>query len=155
MKPQARLLLDQGFAECGGVVTGAVSWSGNRKHDRVGVVLSYWTQGRGDVDTAVVARCDLGADEAGDSRFRLDVPLNGPVTYHGQLLRLLWQVTVQIPVPKSARKPPTGPAMVALSVVPRGWPAAVPPARAALPQSEPPQAEPPVPPWGSPDGLGA
>jgi hypothetical protein len=49
---QAGLILDHRLAECGGPVVGRVSWTGNRKLDRVGVVLRYRTEGRGDVDAA-------------------------------------------------------------------------------------------------------
>ncbi|MBI3688258.1 MAG: hypothetical protein HY241_13155 [Actinobacteria bacterium] len=114
MSAQAGLTLDHTVAECGGAVIGTASWSGNRTGKRVGVVLRYRTQGRGDVDTAVVASCDLGIDEAGQARFRLCVPPYGPITYHGQLLRLLWQAAVQIP-----RHPAS--AIVELTVLPRGW----------------------------------
>lgn len=127
MSAQARLTLDHTVAECGGAVIGTVSWSGNRKHHRVGVALRYWTQGRGDVDAAVVARCDLGIGEAGQARFRLDIPLNGPVTYHGQLLRLLWQAAVQIPVSRAFTRPYAGLAILDLTVVPRGWLSSSPP----------------------------
>jgi hypothetical protein len=122
MTVQVRLVLDDGMVPCGGVVKGLVTWSGNRKHDRVGVVLRYQTQGRGDVNASVVARCELGTDEAGQAPFRLDVPAEGPVTYHGQLLRLLWQVAVQIPVTKAAIRPTVGAAITDLTVVPHGWP---------------------------------
>jgi hypothetical protein len=112
---QAVLVLDGLHAECGGAVTGTASWSGNRGHRPVAVVLRYRTQGRGDTDSAIVARADLGAAESGRARFRLEVPVAGPVSYNGQLIRLLWQVAVQIPAGRG------GIASQDLTIAPRGW----------------------------------
>jgi hypothetical protein len=115
MNAQAGLELDAAMAECGGAVTGRVHWSGNRGGRPVAVVLRYRTQGRGDTDSAVVTRADLGAGESGQASFRLDVPLLGPVTYHGNVLRLLWEVAVQIPAGRgqvTTRE---------VTVAPRGW----------------------------------
>jgi hypothetical protein len=116
---QSELVLDHSVVECGGAVTGTASWSGNTRRERVGVVLRYETQGRGDTDTEVVARCVLGGDEAGRARFRLDVPSQGPITYNGQLLQLLWQVIVCIPVTWATGG--QGLAVADLTVAPRGW----------------------------------
>lgn len=119
MSRQAELALDHSVVECGGAVTGTASWSGNSRHQQVGVVLRYWTQGRGDTNNAVAARCVLGVDEAGRARFRLDVPPQGPVTYNGQLLRLLWQVVVCVPVTRATGR--RGLTVADLTVAPRGW----------------------------------
>ena len=121
---RVELALDHPVAECGGPVLGGVSWTGNRGLDPVRVVLSYRTEGRGDVDAAVVDHRDLGPGESGQARFRMDVPPLGPVTYHGQLLRLLWQVAVAVPETKASRRARNRLAIVAvadLTVVPQGW----------------------------------
>jgi len=118
VRAQASVVLDHHLAECGGAVAGTVRWHGNGRRQRVGVVLRYRTEGRGDVDTDVVAAVELGDADAGESRFRLDVPPLGPVTYNGRLLRLLWVVAVQIPANRSF----LGTAAAAdLTVVPNGW----------------------------------
>jgi hypothetical protein len=118
MSAHASVALDHHLAGCGGAVTGTVRWQDNDRRQRVAVVLRYRTEGRGDVDTGVVAAVELGEAESGESRFRLDVPPLGPVTYNGQLLRLLWVVAVQVPANRSFR----GSAAEAdLTVVPRGW----------------------------------
>jgi hypothetical protein len=118
---RVELALDHGLVECGGQVLGGVSWTGNLRLDRVGVVLRYRTEGRGDVDSAAIAHCDLGPAESGQARFRLDVPPLGPVTYHGQLLRLLWQVAVAVPVTKASGRARSGLAVADLTVAPQGW----------------------------------
>lgn len=131
MSPQATLQLDSPVVECAGSVLGSVLWWGNDRRHPVGVVLRYRTQGRGDVDAAVVTRCELGTADSGNLRFRLDVPADGPVTYHGQLLRLTWQVAVHVPVSKASARS-SGLVVADLSVVPWGW------------------TRRPAPPWGSP-----
>jgi hypothetical protein len=115
VNPQAGLRLDRTVAECGDPVTGTVSWSGNRRGRPVAVVLRYRTQGRGDTDQAVVSRADLGAAESGQLRFHLGVPPAGPVSYHGAVLSLLWEVVVQIPAGRGEI------AIAEVSVAPRGW----------------------------------
>jgi hypothetical protein len=71
------LALDHALVECGGPVTGAVSWTGNRGLDQVRVMLRYRTEGRGDIDSAVVDHRDLGTAESGQARFRLSAPSLG------------------------------------------------------------------------------
>lgn len=121
MRPQVWLQVHHGVAECGGAVTGDASWSGNTGLRRIDVVLRYLTQGRGDVDSAVVARCGMGDTEAGRGQFRLDVPRDGPVTYNGQLMRLRWQVAFTIARTRGFGPRDSGPGIVDLVVVPRGW----------------------------------
>jgi hypothetical protein len=115
MNPQATLVLDQPYAECGGAVTGVAGWTGNRGNRPVAVVLRYRTEGRGDRDTGLAGRADLGSAESGEIRFRLDVPPAGPVSYNGKLVRLLWEVAVQVPAGRG------GIAIRELNVAPRGW----------------------------------
>jgi hypothetical protein len=117
---QATLELDHPIAECGGAVLGTVEWSGNRRRHPVGVVLRFRTQGRGDTDAEAVVACAVGTEEAGRARFRLDVPVTGPVTYHGHLLRLTWHVTVHVPVTTTSWRPGSSPA-ADVTVLPWGW----------------------------------
>ena len=112
MNPQLRLAADRTLVECGAAVTGTAIWTGNTGQRAVDVVLRYETQGRGDTDALVVGRCHLGVAEAGQARFRLDVPPQGPVTYNGQLLRLSWQAILAVK---------TSLAVVDLTVAPWGW----------------------------------
>lgn len=121
MSVQALLKPDAPTVECGAALAGSVQWSGNDRHRHVGVVLRYCTQGRGDVDAAVVARCALSTDESGQARFTLPVPASGPVTYNGQLLRVLWQVAVHVPVDRASTRFDAGPAAAQLTVIPQGW----------------------------------
>lgn len=119
MSAQAQLRLHGTVAVCGGTIMGDVSWWGNGARRPVGVDLRYRTEGRGDTDAAVVSRWVLGDGDAGQGRFRLDVPPDGPVTYHGQLMRLLWQVGVTVP---GTFRWGWRPVVVAdLVVAPRGW----------------------------------
>jgi hypothetical protein len=118
MRPQAYVTLDALVVECSGTVTGVARWSGNERGWQARVVLGYRTEGRGDTDLAIVSRCLLGTDQAGTARFRVKVPSHGPVTYHGQLFRLLWYVVAQIPAMDEFWP---NPGAVVITVVPRGW----------------------------------
>jgi len=129
---QVALEVDTPVVECGTPLTGTVRWSGNRRGTVVGVVLRYRTEGRGDTDSGVAVQCLAGDAESGATRFRLDVPAGGPVTYHGHLVRLLWQVAVVSPLRRTAGRPGTGAAIADVTVIPHGW------ARRAVPR------------WGSP-----
>jgi hypothetical protein len=120
MTPQATLELDTAVVECGGAVLGTAGWTGNDRHHWFGVVLRYRTQGRGEVDVGAAGHQDFDRNEHGQVRFRLDVPLAGPVTYHGQLLRLTWQVELLGLSTKRDRKK-VSPVVADLTVVPFGW----------------------------------
>jgi hypothetical protein len=129
---QVVLWLDRPLVECGGVVTGTVRWSYNRAHRLLGVRLRFRTQGRGETNTRVVTRADLGSDEAGQASFRLLVPESGPITYDGNLLRVAWQVEwYQAPRRRWLRWREPGPETADVTIVPVGWTRLPPPEPAA------------------------
>jgi hypothetical protein len=108
----AQLELDASVVECGSVVTGNVTWSPGGRRGPSRLVLRYRTEGRGNKESKVVARCFVGPGKTGQARFELAVPASGPVSYDGQLLRLIWEVVLD---------PLTSGATVDLTVVPSGW----------------------------------
>jgi hypothetical protein len=114
-------MLDAQTVECGGMITGTASWTGNRRRDQVAVALRYWTQGRGDRNAGVVASFPLSADETGQGRFQLPVPPLGPVSYNGQLLRLFWRVALHIPFTRRIAWAASGAMTADVTVVPTGW----------------------------------
>jgi hypothetical protein len=145
MSATARIQLDSDLVECSGRVSGTVTWSGNHKHDRVGVVLRFSTSGRGETDSAVVTRTELGTAEAGGQRFQLAVPALGPVTYHGRLLRIGWQVVVRIPLNRGLSLRTNETTAVDLAVVPYGWSGLRSPGANDMPEPAP---------WGTPEVPG-
>ena len=145
MSASAQVRLDSDMAECSGWVSGTVSWAGNHKHDRVGIALRYRTHGRGDTDSAVVAQAELGTGETGERAFRLAVPAAGPVTYHGRLMQIGWQVVVRIPLNRGLSLRANETTTLDLTVVPYGWSALRAPGAGELPAPAP---------WGTPEGSG-
>jgi hypothetical protein len=98
---------EPGYEQCwpiGGVVSGTVTWSAPQplKMRLVEVELRWRTEGRGDEDKQSPARQELAKYElpAGESswRFELQIPADGPITYEGHLLRILWETRAHIDI---------------------------------------------------------
>lgn len=96
--------LAQPWAECGGFVTGTASWSGPKLPRSVSVTLQYRTEGRGSTDSGEVASVQLTADNQGYQQFQLPVPTQGPVSFDGNLISLIWEVELQLDL-KGRRDP--------------------------------------------------
>ena len=95
------IILDGEFAEPGGRITGRVELPGLEGTDptverirEVRIMLRYRTEGRGDTDSweGPAVSFPVGVDGALTADFTLDVPSDAPVSYDGNLLRLLWEV---------------------------------------------------------------
>lgn len=114
--------LDDATVALGETVGGRVVWDPSEKApDGVKVELAFATEGRGSVDRGVVA----GAEREfhGDPtmvppwfEFELTVPDDAPVSYDGNLIRVVWRVEARLDV-AWARDPKTH---VEVRVLPRG-----------------------------------
>ncbi len=117
--------------ECGDTVRGVVRWAPEEKMPRgIDVLLGYHTEGRGDTDRKVMARArhDIVEGEAGgELPFELVAPTDGPITYDGRLMRVIWTVTARLDM-RLARDPS---AVEVITVFPRGghdlWAKSAPP----------------------------
>jgi len=117
--------------ECGDTVAAVARWAPEEKPPRgIDVELTYHTEGRGDTDRKVVARArhDVTEGESGgELPVELTVPLEGPITYDGRLIRVIWSVTASLDM-RMARDPS---ASHPLTVFPRGghdlWARSAPP----------------------------
>ena len=87
-------------------VAGTVTWipEKDKPPKEIKAVLRWRTEGRGDTDieeaaTAIfhVATPMVGKPET--MNFNLRLPELGPVTYDGDLLRLIWEVHVRVDLP--------------------------------------------------------
>jgi len=105
--------LDHVVAECGGHFTGRVSRqadadgvSSTSRARAVRLVLRYRTEGRGDTDRQDVSNLELELEPHGglNTAFSLPVPPNGPVSYDGRMLRVLYEIEARVDV-KLARDP--------------------------------------------------
>ena len=116
------LVLDTIVAALGETVRGQVQWDPNAKPpDAVVVELGFHTEGRGSEDRGVVAGTERTF--AGDPttiapwlQFELTIPHDAPVSYDGNLIRVLWWVEARLDVPW-ARDPK---ASESIQVLPKG-----------------------------------
>ncbi|MBN1491007.1 MAG: hypothetical protein JXA69_13910 [Phycisphaerae bacterium] len=70
----------------------------------VRVELGWHTEGRGDtdkkvVDTVTVQEGSLHGPQAYQWTFELAVPSDGPISYHGHYINILWQVRAVVDMP--------------------------------------------------------
>lgn len=76
----------------GEAVSGTFSWSLDEAPESLSVRLLWFTQGKGTVDVGVVDERPMAAAEPfGQQGFRFRVP-EGPYSFSGRLISLLWAV---------------------------------------------------------------
>jgi hypothetical protein len=68
---------------------------------RVTVEVGWRTEGRGDPDSAVVQSTEMVTDGTAPPGMRdvsvdFTVPADGPVSYDGKILRIIWEVRVRV-----------------------------------------------------------
>ena len=107
----------------GDTVAGEISWRPEEETRVKGlrVELLWRTEGRGDSDDAVVARFDGDIGETVGVTgitvpFSLTLPREGPMSYDGQIIRILWTVRARADIPwgidvKAERNIHIGPAI--------------------------------------------
>jgi hypothetical protein len=106
----------------GGTVRGQVQWDPDAKPpESVTVELRFRTEGRGTEDGRVVAGTErtFSGDPTMTApwlEFEFEVPADAPITYEGNLIRIIWEVEAGLDVPW-ARDPK---ASVGLTVLPLG-----------------------------------
>ena len=126
--PSLRVELENGIAEVGGSFRGRLirapilddlAESSPAQGVRgVRVNLTWHTEGRGDRDRAELAEVAFPIDANGraDAHFELPVPPFGPISYDGNLIRVIWhleaRVDVKLRLDKTTRIP--------VLVIPRG-----------------------------------
>lgn len=96
--------LDRDIARSGEEVSGHAAWSSDgRPPKAVTIALRWYTEGRGNQDRAVAAEMevDLEGPAAGltSTAFRLRTPKDGPLSYDGMMIRVRWEVAVELSIP--------------------------------------------------------
>ncbi|HEU4324098.1 MAG TPA: hypothetical protein VFS21_13190 [Roseiflexaceae bacterium] len=69
---------------------GQIQWNGTDSVARLDVQVLWRTEGRGDADTGVIYSTVF--ERTGQATFSCDIPLRGPLSYDGHLLRIIWEV---------------------------------------------------------------
>ncbi len=102
-----RVDIDDDIAEPGGSFTGTLSRTpldgggsvdssnlpmGAERSIRVALIMR--TEGRGDVDQRTIAEVGVELDRFGSAStpFSLRVPPDGPISYDGRLIRVVWEI---------------------------------------------------------------
>ena len=98
------IALEEEVVRLGEEVRGTASWTIETKQPKaVTVALRWYTEGRGDQDKDIAESIeqDLSGPAAGVTSvpFRLRVPDDAPVNYDGMMIRLRWEVNVELDIP--------------------------------------------------------
>ncbi len=93
MPDELRIELDTDVAECGGLVSGIVH-CGLQGDNPCQIVtqLKYVTEGKGDIDTAVVDQVVTSGTGGEEGHVELRVPGVGPISFVGSMMRVSWEV---------------------------------------------------------------
>ncbi len=103
---QIRVHVDHDLAEPGGAFTGTlrrVPIDGTQPVDgaipiggarTIRIALHVRTEGRGDVDERTMGEVGVELDRfgSGSTPFSLPVPPDGPISYDGRLIRVIWEI---------------------------------------------------------------
>jgi hypothetical protein len=116
-------LQHQGAFEVGQQVKGTLIWTpdSDTLPRSILVSLGWRTEGRGFVDRQRVASMSPTVNRVVAGRptmipFAVELPLEGPMSYVGSLMRIIWELTVDIEKPWAIDEHLT----IGLIVVPRG-----------------------------------
>lgn len=96
--------LADAVVECGDTVSGTVSWSGPKTPRSVSVTLQYRTEGRGSTDKGEASTVQVTPDSQGYHQFHLTAPSEGPISFDGDLISVVWEVELQLDL-KGRRDP--------------------------------------------------
>ncbi len=107
--PEADITLANHAAEIGGVFQGQVLRAGElddlvdsakSRIRGVRLQLHYRTEGRGTPFTEISDEGEYKADEFGriNTTFELRVPRDGPISYDGSLIRVIWEIEVRVDI---------------------------------------------------------
>lgn len=94
-----QLQLESGEVTVGQQVRARVSWQHQSSPASLRVELQWFTEGRGDTDVGTVDQLVLSADQGPIPpvvEAALTVPMAGPASYDGQLIRIRWRVRARL-----------------------------------------------------------
>jgi hypothetical protein len=93
--------LTEAQVRLGHPIRGSATWHTDQAPDRVSARVGWVTEGRGDRDDEYfgeasldVRESEFGAPDRLD--FTLQIPADGPPSYDGKILRIIWVVEVRL-----------------------------------------------------------
>jgi hypothetical protein len=100
------LTLDQHTVAAGHSLSGTLIYqqTSSRQHapDRTTLELRWYTEGRGTCDRQTIHSLTLNPEKLATGvpiPFTLKIPDEGPITYNGSLLRIIWEVQAKANYP--------------------------------------------------------
>ncbi len=98
--------LPQPDVKAGGQLTGTLVWTSEQQKMPKGAIatIGWRTEGRGTVDQAKIQEIQLdpnrlGIGGAAPVPFQFQIPFEGPISYNGRLIRIIWELNVVIDLP--------------------------------------------------------
>lgn len=91
-----RISLRETALSPGAYLEGTCQWlpDPDEKNKKARLMVGWRTEGRGDVDRATIYEQEIFRDSV--TPFTCQIPLTGPYSYDGQLLRIIWEVTAEV-----------------------------------------------------------
>ena len=99
-----RIHLSSEQFEVGSILKGQVTWTPEKESKPRGlrVAMAWRTEGRGNRKEATCGeteRTDMAPGSEVTLPFEFHVPLEGPVSYDGKLMKIIWEIIVQVDLP--------------------------------------------------------
>jgi hypothetical protein len=91
-----RIALRETALPPGAYLEGTCQWlpDQDERNKKAQLIVGWRTEGRGDVDRETIYQQEIPPDFS--TPFTCQIPLTGPYSYDGQLLRIIWEVTAEI-----------------------------------------------------------
>lgn len=88
------IYLDTDTLEVGTKLSGSCLWTPNKKESNktLTLLIGWRTEGRGDVDKETIYETEITPSSR--AYFSCQIPPTGPVSYDGELLRIIWEVII-------------------------------------------------------------
>ncbi|KAB8139979.1 hypothetical protein F8S13_25860 [Chloroflexia bacterium SDU3-3] len=96
------------YVQVGNTVQGTVEWRSSGTVPRAIIIAAAWrTEGRGDVSLGKAGELRVPYDPSRPLSgvpipFAFDIPAEGPVSYDGKMLRIIWEIVAQADLPMMA-----------------------------------------------------
>jgi len=97
-----RIALSPETLRNGGRISGNATWraDGTKTPRKIDVICRWRVEGKGKMREEIIDRVER-ADVATEAviPFEFDIPHHGPLSYDGKLLRIIWEVAVDVDLP--------------------------------------------------------
>lgn len=91
------IYLDKDTIEVGTKLSGSCLWTPASKEEKktLKLFIGWRTEGRGDIDKETIYETEI--QPSSRAYFNCQIPITGPVSYDGELLRIIWEIVIARP----------------------------------------------------------